>query len=156
MHADAADPDPAPVPPGPLTFQASTWYLLAMAGSQARHLWADLLAQLHVSPSQYKVLRALSESGPLGQNELAGLIAVDPRNAVPIVDSLAERGLLAREVDPADRRRRVLTLTARGQQAATDLASIGAEIESDFLSPLTAAEQRSLRQMLLALLRACG
>lgn len=156
MRADAAGPDPQPVPPGPLTFQASTWYLLALAGSQARHRWADMLAQLHVSPSQFKVLRALGESGPLGQHQLADLIDVDPRNAVPLIDSLAERGLLAREVDPADRRRRVLTLTARGQKLAGDLASIGAEVENDFLSPLTGAEQQSLRRMLLSLLRAYG
>jgi DNA-binding MarR family transcriptional regulator len=152
MRADAADP--APTRPGPLRFQASTWYLLSQAGSEARHLWSGVLAQLHVSPSQFKVLRALSESGPLGQHQLAELIGVDPRNAVPLIDSLADRGLLAREVDPADRRRRVLTLTARGQQVAADLDSIGAEIENDFLSPLTAAEQQSLRQMLLSLLRA--
>jgi DNA-binding MarR family transcriptional regulator len=153
MHADAGS-GPEPIPPGPLTFQVSTWYLLALAGSQARHLWAEMLAQLHVSPSQFKVLRALGESGPLGQHQLAGLIAIDPRNVVPLIDSLAGRGLLAREVDPADRRRRILTLTARGQKLAADLASIGAEIENDFLSPLTAAEQQALRQMLLSLLRA--
>jgi MarR family transcriptional regulator, temperature-dependent positive regulator of motility len=153
MHADA-DPDAEPVRVGPLTFQASTWYLLAMAGSQARHLWANVLAQLHVSPSQFKVLQALSESGPLGQHQLAELITIDPRNAVPLIDTLAERGLLAREVDPADRRRRVLTLTPAGQRLSADLASIAAEIETDFLSPLTGAEQLALRQMLLSLLRA--
>ena len=156
MHADAIGPDPEPIPSGPLTFQASTWYLLALAGSQARHLWADMLAQVHVSPSQFKVLRALGESGPLGQHQLADLIAIDPRNVVPLIDSLAERGLLAREVDPDDRRRRVLTLTARGQRLAADLGSIAVEIEKDFLSPLTTAEQQSLRQMLLSLLRAHG
>lgn len=156
MHADAIGPGPEPMPPGPLAFQASTWYLLSLAGSQARHLWADMLAQCHLSPSQFKVLRALSESGPLGQHQLAALIAVDPRNAVPLVDGLEERGLLAREIDAADRRRRVLTLTAHGQELATDLASVAAEIETDFLSPLTGAEQASLRQMLLSLLRACG
>jgi hypothetical protein len=35
-----------------------------------------------------------------------------------------------------------------------DLASVGAEIERDLLSPLTPAEQATLRQMLLALLHA--
>jgi len=156
MHADAIGRDPEPMLPGPLTFQASTWYLLARAGSRARHLWADMLAQLQLSPSQFKVLQALRESGPLGQHQLADLIAIDPRNAVPLIDGLAERRLLAREVDPADRRRRVLTLTARGQKLAAELASVAIEIEDDFLSPLTAAEQQSLRQMLLSLLRAYG
>jgi DNA-binding MarR family transcriptional regulator len=156
MNADAAGPDAEPVPPSPLTYQSSTWYLLAQAGAQARHLWATMLRQLQVTPSQFKVLRALEESGPLGQHQLADLIAVDPRNAVPLIDGLAERGLLAREVDPADRRRRVLVLTTRGQKVAAELASVAAEIENGFLSPLTAAEQQSLRQMLLSLLRTNG
>jgi DNA-binding MarR family transcriptional regulator len=152
MHAEAAGSDQWPAPPGPLTFQASTWYLLALAGSQARHRWAGILTQFRLTPSQFKVLTALRESGPLGQHQVADLIAVDPRNAVPLVDSLADRGLLARDVDPADRRRRVLTLTVRGQQVAADLASIATELEGDFLSPLNAAEQQTLRQMLLSLL----
>jgi DNA-binding MarR family transcriptional regulator len=159
MRVDAAGGGPTPpgrepAPAAPVTFQASTWYLLAQAGTQAHHLWADMLAQVRVSPSQFKVLRALGESGPLCQNQLADLIAVDPRNVVPLIDSLAARGLLAREVDTADRRRRVLTLTAGGQQLAADLASIAAELEHDFLSPLTAADQQALRQMLLSLLGA--
>lgn len=154
MHADAVGPDPELIPPAQLTFQASTWYLLALAGARARHLWADILAQRQLSPSQFKVLQALSESGPQGQHQLAAMIAVDPRNVVPLVDGLAERGLLDREVDDADRRRRVLTLTSGGQRLARELASVATEIEADFLSPLTGPEQGALRQMLLSLLRA--
>ena len=57
-------------------------------------------------------------------------------------------------MDPADRRRRVLDLTAKGRQVVGDLASVGAEIERDLLSPLTPAEQATLRRMLRALLDA--
>lgn len=151
MHADTDSLEP--LPPCPLGYQSSTWYLLKVAGSRAHDRWAGVLAQFPVSPSQFKVLRAISESGPLGQHQLAELISIDPRNAVPLIDSLAERGLLAREVDPADRRRRVLTLTPRGQQLAAELASVATEVEQDFLSPLSQAEQQSLRQMLMSLLR---
>ncbi len=42
----------------------------------------------------------LRELGPFGQQRLSKLIGIDPRNAVPVVDALAERGLLMREVDP--------------------------------------------------------
>jgi len=142
-----------PQSPCPLSFQSSTWYLLKVAGSQVHDRWADVIARFHVSPSQSKVLRALNESGPLGQHQLAQLIAVDPRNAVPLVDSLAERGLLDRGVDPADRRRRVLTLTPRGRQLAAELSAVADDVEQDFLSPLSPAEQQSLREMLLSLVR---
>jgi DNA-binding MarR family transcriptional regulator len=140
--------------PGCLSYQNGNWYLMAKTGSLARQRWAGMLADLKVSPSQYGVLMALGEAGPLGQQHLAELVGVDPRNAVPIIDSLAEQGLVHREVDPADRRRRVLDLTARGREVVGELASVGAEIERDLLSPLTPAEQATLRSMLLALLGA--
>ncbi len=137
-----------------LSFQDGNWYLMAKTGSLARQRWAGMLAQLKVSPSQYGVLMALGEVGPLGQQRLAELVGVDPRNAVPIIDALAEQDLVRREVDPVDRRRRVLDLTAKGRRVVGDLASVGAEIERDLLSPLTPAEQATLRRMLLALLGA--
>ncbi len=139
---------------GGLTFQDGNWYLLAKTGSLARQRWAGMLAQLKVSPSQYGVLMALGEAGPLGQQHLAELVGVNPRNAVPIIDALAGQGLVRREVDPLDRRRRVLDLTAKGRRVVGDMASVGAEIERDLLSPLTPAEQATLRRMLLALLGA--
>jgi DNA-binding MarR family transcriptional regulator len=152
------DSDPAKngaaAPPTGLSFQNGNWYLMAKTGSLARQRWAGMLAQLKVSPSQYGVLMALGETGPLGQQHLAELVGVDPRNAVPIIDALAEQGLVRREVDPVDRRRRVLDLTAKGRGVVADLASVGAEIERDLLSPLSPAEQATFRRMLLALLNA--
>ena len=151
MGSDLEQDSAAPLPSS-LTFQNGNWYLMAKTGSLARQRWAGMLAQLKVSPSQYGVLMALGEAGPLGQQHLAELVGVDPRNAVSIIDSLAAQGLVRREVDPLDRRRRVLDLTAKGRGLVGDLASVGAEIERDLLSPLTPAEQATLRRMLLALL----
>ena len=155
MDSDPAKDGAAALPSG-LSFQNGNWYLMAKTGSLARQRWSGMLAQLKVSPSQYVVLMALGEAGPLGQQYLAELVGVDPRNAVPIIDALAEQGLVRREVDPVDRRRRVLDLTAKGRAVVGDLASVGAEIERDLLSPLTPAEQATLRRMLRALLNAAS
>ena len=153
MDSDPAKDSAAALPSG-LSFQNGNWYLMAKTGSLARQRWAGMLAQLKVSPGQYGVLMALGEAGPLGQQRLAELVGVDPRNAVPLIDALAEQGLVRREVDLVDRRRRVLDLTAKGREVVADLASVGAEIERDLLSPLTPADQATLRRMLLALLDA--
>jgi len=150
------EPGPGPndaLPQG-LPFQRGNWYLLYKAGALARHRWSAMLAQLNLSPGQYGALMALGEAGRLGQHRLAELIGVDPRNAVPIIDALAEQGLVSREIDPSDRRRRMLQLTARGRAVAGNLASVAAEIETDLLRPLAHDEQVSLRRMLLALLDA--
>jgi DNA-binding MarR family transcriptional regulator len=138
------------------SFLDSTWYLLARAGSLAYHRWAAMITDFDVSPTQYKVLMTLGESGALCQQRLAELIDVDPRNAVPIVESLVERGLIEREVDPADRRRRLLDLSPAGHSIADELASVGAEIEREILRPVPRADQARLRHMLTAMLDAAS
>lgn len=140
-----------PVAGGP-SFTGSTWYLLARAGSLAYQRWTAMITDFDVSPTQYKVLMTLGESGALCQQRLAELIDVDARNCVPIVESLVERGLIEREVDPVDRRRRLLDLSPAGRGVADELASVGGEIEREILRPLPRADQTRLRDMLTAML----
>jgi DNA-binding MarR family transcriptional regulator len=140
---------PATQGPG---FQDGTAYLLAIAGAAARRRWVDMLAQFDVTPSQFKAIMVLAEADSLGQRQLAEAIGVDPRNCVPIVDSLVERDLLTRETDSTDRRRRVLCLTAKGRQLGQDLESVNAELEVKFLRSLSPTENTALRRMLTVIL----
>lgn len=55
---------------------------------------------------------------PLSLSELAEAVQVDAPYATLIADSLEERGLVERRPDPADRRRKIVALTAAGQAAA--------------------------------------
>lgn len=132
----------------PLRFEGGTGYLLAVAGAAMRRRWVEMLARFTVTPSQFKVIMSLAEVDSIGQRQLAELIGIDPRNCVPIVDSLAESDLLHREIDSKDRRRRVLRLTAKGQRLAKELESVNAEIEADLLSSLSPKEKAELRRML--------
>jgi MarR family transcriptional regulator, temperature-dependent positive regulator of motility len=133
--------------------QDGTAYLLAIAGAAARRRWAEMLAHLDVTPTQFKAIMTLGEAGSLGQRQLAELIGVDPRNCGPIVDSLVDRDLLARETDSNDRRRRLLCLTAKGEQLARDLEFVNAQTESNLLSSLSPAEQAALRRTLTVIIQ---
>jgi DNA-binding MarR family transcriptional regulator len=135
-------------------FQGGTAYLLAIAGAAARRRWVEMLAQFDVTPTQFKVIMTLFEADSLGQRQLAERIGVDPRNCVPVVDSLADRDLLARQTDSTDRRRRVLCLTAKGQQLARDLESVNAEVESRVLSSVSPTEEAALRRTLMVIIEA--
>lgn len=137
---------------GALAFEGGTGYLLSRTGSLARRSWTRMLTDRNLTPHHYGILMTLDEAGPTGQQRLSTLIGIDPRNLVPIIDGLADRDLLARLVDPADRRRRVLTLTDSGHAMVADLSETGADIERGFLRPLGSAEQSALHQMLRALL----
>jgi DNA-binding MarR family transcriptional regulator len=131
-----------------LRFEGGTGYLLAMAGAALRRRWVEMLARFSVTPSQFKVIMSLAEVDSIGQRQLAELVGIDPRNCVPIVDSLADRDLISREIDSNDRRRRVLRLTAKGRRLAQALESVNAEIDADLLSSLSPKEQAALRRML--------
>lgn len=133
-------------------FEGGTAYLLARVGAAARHRWARMLTERGLTPHHHGVLMALAELGPTGQQQLSDAIGIDPRNAVPVIDALADRALLVREVDIVDRRRRVLALTAAGQELVGDLTETGAALEQDFLRALDPPQQRELHRMLVALL----
>jgi DNA-binding MarR family transcriptional regulator len=135
-------------------YRDGTGYLLGVAGAAARRHWTEMLAKLDVTPSQFKIIMALAEAGPRGQRELADMVEIDPRNCVPIIDSLVGRGLLSREIDRNDRRRRMLALTNRGRKLARELSTVNAKVENDLLEQLSPAERTALRRMLTLILAA--
>lgn len=137
-----------------LQFEGGTGYLLAIAGAAMRRRWVEMLARFDVTPSQFKVIMSLAEVDSIGQRQLAELVGIDPRNCVPVVDSLAESDLLSREIDTKDRRRRVLRLTAKGQRLAMELESVNAGLDADLLSSLSPKEKADLRRMLTTIMDA--
>jgi DNA-binding MarR family transcriptional regulator len=140
--------------PGGLSFQSGMGYLLGKAGAVARQRWTATLAQTGVSPNQFLVLMALAETGPVCQQFLAALIGIDPRNIVPILDSLEARGLLSRETDSTDRRRRLIELTRAGQRIVAELSALGEQTERELLAAVPPADRESLRRILRTVLDA--
>jgi MarR family transcriptional regulator, lower aerobic nicotinate degradation pathway regulator len=65
---------------------------------------------------------------------LAHLVAVDARNIVQVLDSLAARELIQRQTDPADRRRRIITLAPGGIALAGNLSEAARADRNDFLA----------------------
>jgi DNA-binding MarR family transcriptional regulator len=131
----------------------STGFLLALAGAESRRRWVDWLAEWDLRPSHYSALMVLGARGTVSQQQLAGMIGVDPRNLVPVIDLLERRGLLGRKPYPADRRRNALELTAEGRSLMTRLAASGRSLEEEMLSSLDQTEKAALQELLLKLVR---
>jgi DNA-binding MarR family transcriptional regulator len=84
----------------------------------------------------YSVLIAL-ESGPSPtQSELAAAVGRDKTRLIPILDRLEARGLLRRTPDPADRRNRVVALTAAGRELVESCRAGVREVEAELLADL--------------------
>ena len=92
-----------------------------------------------------RALLMLAE-GPLSLSELAEAVSVDAPYATLIVDSLQQRGLVERHQDPADRRRKLVGLTAEGKDAAERVLRIKREPPAGFAA-LNAAELDTLEEL---------
>ena len=102
-----------------------------------------VLAGHGISMWGYVVLNALDGSPARTQAALAQAIGADKTRIITTLDELQEAGLITREPDPADRRARLLAITAAGRRVR---AAVQAEIqanESRLLSRLPAADRQA-------------
>ena len=69
-----------------------------------------------LTPVQYAALSTISTHPGLDQATLAGLIAYDRTTITGVVDRLAQKGLLVRQLNGRDRRARALQITDEGRR----------------------------------------
>lgn len=100
-----------------------------------------------VSP-EYAALASLDEEPGLDQRGLAAAIGVDRNTIGLVVERLERRGLLTREVDPDDRRARILRLTAEGASLRRRLRPRMLAANARALEALSAEEAATLLALL--------
>lgn len=104
--------------------------------------------------SDYAVLAALEERGPLSQADLGRILGLD-RNAVnTIATRLDDAGRITRTTDATDRRRNVVALTTAGREALGELQSATDRVQAELAAPLTADEARRLSALLAKIIDA--
>ncbi|WP_219413584.1 MarR family winged helix-turn-helix transcriptional regulator [Pseudonocardia nigra] len=104
----------------------------------------------------YAVLGALEHGPAPTQSELAATVGRDKTRLIPILDRLEARALLARTPDPADRRNRVVALTAAGRAAVASCRTGIRAVEADLLAGFTPAERRTFVAVLERLVESVG
>ncbi|SBV03536.1 DNA-binding transcriptional regulator, MarR family [Streptomyces sp. Ncost-T6T-1] len=109
------------------------------------------LAEAGARRYHYALLAASEEYGPSSQAALGRRTGIDRSDMVATVNDLAERRLLERAPDPEDRRRNIISITAAGRQELTRLDELLAAAQDAFLAPLSAADRRTLTDLLTRL-----
>lgn len=72
---------------------------------------------------------------------------------VALIDELEGAGLLVRRADLADRRRRLISLTAAGRTRLATATRAAAQVEAGLLADLTDGERQRLRTLIGQVLR---
>lgn len=137
----------------PRRLVSMTTYLLSQTAKVAKRELDDQLAARGLRLRHMSVMAALDDD-PASQLELGRRLALDPSDVTATVDDLESARLATRRTDPADRRRKLVSLTARGRRELDTVETIARNIEERLLSPLTDRRRAEVRRDLLAVLRA--
>ncbi|MEU7618479.1 MarR family winged helix-turn-helix transcriptional regulator [Micromonospora rifamycinica] len=90
-------------------------FLLARANALALAAANAALAEHGLKARSYSVLALAADDVRPTQRELAEFLRLDPSQVVALIDGLAQRELVERRTDPADRRANVLVATDAGR-----------------------------------------
>lgn len=124
-------------------------FLLRLALNRAETMGEHALADLGLSGREYGVLALLQHRTPPAQHHLGAALGVDRTTTVALLAALEARGLIARELDPANRRARRVTLTEAGDELRARAADLLTDCDNRFLAPLSTEE----RSQILTILR---
>ena len=105
----------------------------------------EIAHELGVTPPLLGALRFLEQPQPMGK--MAELLRCDPSNVTGIVDALEDRDLAERKPSAADRRVKVVELTAAGRRLR-DRAVEEMYKPPAWIKDLSPTDQRALRDIL--------
>ena len=143
-----ADPDRTPDRlkhrPTWLLGQASAHASALLAAAFAEH--GDGLRGYH-----YRLLAALEQWGPASQADLGRDTGIDRSDVTAALSDLEQRRLVARAVDPDNRRRKIVSITPGGSTVLRRLDGVLDGVQEQLLAPLSPAQRKQFAAIMLRL-----
>jgi DNA-binding MarR family transcriptional regulator len=117
--------------------RSSTGLLLAVLGSNVMRRLRETHTALELKPRQFEILGLLDELGPVGQAELAAEMGLAASALVVLLNPLEAAGRVQRYRDPANRKRNLVDITARGRAVLAKAARAQRDIDKQLMATLT-------------------
>jgi DNA-binding MarR family transcriptional regulator len=141
---------------GELALERFLPYRLSVLTNRISRQIARLYARrFAVTIPEWRIMAVLGRFGAMTANEIVDRTAMDKVRVSRAVALLVRKGRLLRRADPADRRRIVLDLSAKGRAVYEEIVPLALGVEARLLAPLTPAE-RALVEGVIARLEACA
>lgn len=96
----------------------------------------------------YQVLTAVADGCPGTQLELGRQLGIDRSVMTNVLDTIEAAKLIERRPDPADRRARLIQITAAGRRVRDAAAERLAKVEHEVFARLPAADRKRVRDAL--------
>jgi len=134
----------------PYVLEDQIGFILRQVSQRHSTIFAEQIGGA-VTPTQWAALVKLLEVGPISQNQLGRMTAMDVATIKGVIDRLTARGLTETGADPEDGRRLLVRLTKAGQIAAEKALPNAIAISDATLSPLSPKDRETLLALLTKL-----
>lgn len=124
-------------------------HLIRRAHQRSVAIFMEETAEFDITPVQFAILNALIERPGEDQITLAGRVAFDAATSGSVIGRLEAKGLIRREADAADKRRKLLWVTPQGELVARQMKRTVRRVQTRIVDALDSHE----REQLIALLR---
>jgi len=112
---------------------------------------ARRLAPFGLTDAEARAFRMVGRApAPLRMSEIARWIQIVPRSATTIIEGLETKGLVAREIDPADRRSILVRVTDAGARLHREIGHARDRTAVELFSRLAPPDQAALAALLVA------
>lgn len=127
-------------------------HLLRRAQQRHSRLWTAMVSSTWTS-QQFALLDAAGNAGTAtrpgaSQSELGDAAGIDRSSTSHLVSRLVSQGLLRRDADPQDARRRLVALTEQGRVTCRDLSAKATDLQTALSEPLASEDRDPARQLL--------
>jgi DNA-binding MarR family transcriptional regulator len=113
--------------------------LIRRAHQVHMQLWAEVVP-VDITGTQYSILSALSVYGELDQATVGRLTSLDKSSIAELATRMVQRGLIQRNKDERDGRRRVLRITDEGARTVAEAAPFVHRVGQRLLAALDGRE----------------
>lgn len=128
--------------------ERATYRFSILAARQVSSMASIYLNGYGLTGNTWRVLTIIGYYGPMSGTEVSKRASLEPAKVTRAVDLLAGKGYVLRRRDRNDRRKVVLSLSARGRRVYDAIEEIRYEMETELLSALTAGERETLYRVL--------
>ena len=122
---------------------------LLMATSRAlRRAYDDRLAGVGLKLSEAYLLGHVHTHGPMTQTQLAEWLGIGRAATGTLIDTLENKGLVARRAHPADRRVWLVASTQRAAPLVEEIIAVDTALREQLWTGVSSAERRQLSETL--------
>jgi DNA-binding MarR family transcriptional regulator len=131
----------------PYVLEEQVGFLLRQSNQRHFAIFAAGIFE-ELTPTQFAAMAKLHEHGPLSQNRLGRLTAMDAATIKGVIDRLTQRKFTVVRADPRDGRLLIVDLSKKGREVVKSAIPLAFRISEKTLSPLKNAERATLLKLL--------